>query len=181
MAKTGKNDMKGGRVPHNRCDLANKRFGLLTALYPTGETRNRSRVWHCACACGSFTDATARNLNRGAVKSCGCLRHRPPDDSHSIVGNLHFVDGTCVENLIASQKRPVISRTGVRGVYYQRRSGDFVSYIGFKGRERYLGKYKTVAEAARARSAAEQELYEPFLRAYFRNGPPDAEKQHKAK
>jgi hypothetical protein len=97
-------------------DLTDKRFGCLTALYATGESRCRSRVWLCRCDCGGSAEATARDLRRGAVRSCGCLKHSPPAPTHAIKANLHFVDGTCVENLVASQRRPVTSRTGVRGV-----------------------------------------------------------------
>lgn len=155
------------RIPHNRCDLTNKRFDCLTALYPTGEVRNGSRVWHCMCDCGNTVEATARDLNRRAVKSCGCLRHRQPAESHSIKKNLHFVDGTCIEHLIASQKRPITNQTGVRGVYLNARRQRYVVYIGFKGKSHYVGSFDSLAEAAAARQRAEQELFEPFLREHL--------------
>ena len=138
-------------------DLRGQRFGRLIALYPTGESRNKSRVWHCACDCGNFINVTSRNLSRGAVKSCGCLKHKAPNDSHSIKSNLHFVEGTCVENLIGSQKRPVKSSTGVRGVYWQPRRGVYVATIGFKGKTRYLGQFRSLEEAARVRREAEHD------------------------
>ena len=147
-------------------NLRNRTFGLLTALYPTGEVRNNSLVWHCRCACGNEVDITARNLNRG-TKSCGCLRSRPPRAAHSIENNLHFVDGTCIENLISSQNRPVASSTGVRGVYYQKRRGGYEATIGFKGKKHYLGSYETIEEAARVRRRAEELIYGNFLNAYF--------------
>jgi len=148
-------------------NLTGRRYGKLTVCFPTGEYKNQSRVWRCKCDCGNFVDVTTRDLNRGAVKSCGCLRHRPPENSHSIKNNLHFVEGTCVENLIASQKRPVKSSTGIRGVYWQSRRRIYVATIGFKGKTHYLGQYRSLEEAARARRAAEHEYYDNFLSNYF--------------
>ena len=147
-------------------DLENKQFGLLTALYLTGKIKNGSYLWHCRCACGNYTDVTARDLNRG-VKSCGCLKKRPPESYHSIEHNLHFEDGTCIENLIASQKRPILSNTGVRGVYFQKRSGKYSACITFKKKKYSLGTYADINDAINARKNAEEKYFGSFLKAYF--------------
>ena len=147
--------------------LEGKRFGKLTVLSLTDKRRKRSRVWLCRCDCGNTIEATTRDLNRGAVKSCGCLKHLPPDISHEIKQNLHYVDGTCIENILSSRNRPVISRTGVRGVYYQKRRNAYVAYIGFQGKSHYLGQYEFLHDAARARREAEMLTHEKVLSKYF--------------
>lgn len=152
----------------DRYSLKGRRFGKLTALYYTGEVRNGSRVWHCRCDCGNYTDVTARNLNRG-VRSCGCLRHRPPAAVHSIENNLHLVEGTCVENLIASQKRPVVNKSGVRGVYLNRDGTRFIATLEFKGEKHYLGTFRRLEDAAEARHEAEEFYFRPFLEKYGSN------------
>jgi len=149
----------------DKYNLKGKHFGKLTVLYSTGEIRNGSRVWHCRCECGNEIDVTARNLNRGA-KSCGCLRHRPPALSHSIKNNLHLVDGTCVENLIASQKRPIENKSGVRGVYPTKDGRSYVATLEFKGKKHYLGRYRRLEDAAEARHEAEEIYFRPFLENY---------------
>ena len=54
-------------------DLTGKKFGRLTALYPTGERLRHSMIWHCKCDCGNECDKAADQLRGGYVKSCGCL------------------------------------------------------------------------------------------------------------
>ena len=54
-------------------DLTNKRFGKLTALYPTEKREHQCVVWHCQCDCGEFKDVSSDHLQRGLVSSCGCL------------------------------------------------------------------------------------------------------------
>jgi hypothetical protein len=158
--KTGKQ-----KIVPNRCDISNKRFGKLVALYPTGEKSNKSCVWHCRCDCGNYIDVTVRNLNRG-TKSCGCLKHKAPEEYHSIKNNLHLVEGTCIENLIASQKCSVKSSTGIRGVYLQKKTGKYVATLDFQKQRHYLGTFKEIKDAAQARREAEKVYFENFLENY---------------
>ena len=55
-------------------DLTGKKFGLLTAVRPTEERRGNSVVWECLCDCGETKLITAKVLNTGHTKSCGCLQ-----------------------------------------------------------------------------------------------------------
>lgn len=57
-------------------DLTGKRFGLLT-VNGICEKRNGKIFWNCTCDCGNKTIVYGGNLRGGAVKSCGCLNHRP--------------------------------------------------------------------------------------------------------
>lgn len=54
-------------------DLTHKRFGKLTALYPTEQRKHGSVIWACQCDCGNLHLATSTELSRGGVNSCGCL------------------------------------------------------------------------------------------------------------
>ncbi|SHI23748.1 hypothetical protein SAMN02745823_03836 [Sporobacter termitidis DSM 10068] len=55
-------------------DITGKRYGKLTALYPT-EKRDQggSVMWHFRCDCGNEKDMSARPIKAGTVKSCGCI------------------------------------------------------------------------------------------------------------
>lgn len=58
------------------------------------------------------------------------------------------------------------SETGVKGVSYNRKMQKYVAYIGFQGKNKILGYFKTLEEAATARKQAEEELYKPILEKY---------------
>lgn len=63
------------KVKPGQKDITGQRFGMLTALEPTGETRHGSAVWRCACDCGGEVCAPLHQLTAGYRKSCGCLSH----------------------------------------------------------------------------------------------------------
>lgn len=58
-----------------RKDITGKKFGRLTALYPTDKRSDRSVMWHCKCDCGNEVDVIVKHLMSGNTRSCGCL-HR---------------------------------------------------------------------------------------------------------
>lgn len=55
-------------------DVAGMRFGKLTAIRTTGESKDGSHTWYCKCDCGNTTFVTTRNLTSGNAQSCGCQR-----------------------------------------------------------------------------------------------------------
>lgn len=56
-----------------RQSLEGKRFSRLTVIRVAGRIKY-GLIWECVCDCGKTTKAITASLNRGAVKSCGCLR-----------------------------------------------------------------------------------------------------------
>lgn len=57
-------------------DLAGKTFNLLTAIkLSENKSADGGARWICRCACGNEHEVSAKNLQSGAVKSCGCLKH----------------------------------------------------------------------------------------------------------
>lgn len=59
-------------------DLTGRTFGELLAIKPLTqrEPSNRTVIWLCRCSCGRFHKVNSNNLQRGQVRSCGCLRRR---------------------------------------------------------------------------------------------------------
>ena len=59
-------------------DLTNKRFGILTALYPDSKFYggHGGVRWVCRCDCGNTTTVLANALTSGKTQSCGCLRSK---------------------------------------------------------------------------------------------------------
>lgn len=55
-------------------DISGQVFGRLTAT-----TYTKRLGWTCVCACGGSRTAQHSDLQRGAVKSCGCISKTRPD------------------------------------------------------------------------------------------------------
>ena len=53
--------------------MANQTFGRLTVIHFAYSKDGRT-FWHCKCSCGKEKDVATKDLKRGTVKSCGCLR-----------------------------------------------------------------------------------------------------------
>lgn len=54
-------------------DITGLKSGKLTALRPTGKTRNKKMVWLCSCECGNEIEVLGTSISRGTTKSCGCI------------------------------------------------------------------------------------------------------------
>lgn len=166
-------DLKGGKVKscgcrahdhsHNRVDITGRRFGRLTALYPTDKRDRRGSVyWHCRCDCGNETDITEASLMHGNYQSCGCLK---AENQQSITEKLHRVDGTCVE-ILEKRKHRCDNTSGFRGVY-QMKNGRYRVDIGFKRKRFYIGSFDSFDEAVQMRLSAEHLLHDGFVEAYY--------------
>lgn len=163
--KSGKVKSCGSRIHrlgHCMKDLKGKRFGRLTAMYPTDRRDRRGSVyWHCVCDCGNNTEVTEAGLTHGNYKSCGCLKS---ENQKKISGQLHLIDGTCVE-LLGDRKPRKDNKSGFRGVYLMKDHRYRVD-IGFKKKRFYVGMFDTFEDAVQARLEAEKMIHESFLRAY---------------
>ncbi len=133
-------------------DWAGKQFGNLTVAAYDGK-RGGKHYWRCLCRCGREAVVCQSNLKSGHTRSCGCL-----SDPR---GTRHFVEGTCIES-IRSRKVSANNKSGVRGVYLNRRLGRWTAQITFQGHTRYLGSFESLEEAAQAREEAEK-LFDDFL------------------
>jgi len=69
-------------------NIANQKFGKLTALYRTKDVNKHGRgvFWMCKCECGVEVALPAPSLFYGNTKSCGCLRMQLLKERHTIHG-----------------------------------------------------------------------------------------------
>lgn len=144
-----------------KLDLAGQRYGRLTVLRPAENVGGRT-AWICACDCGREAVAKTRDLRNGHARSCGCAA-RP----ETALG-LTYIDGTCVEMLRARTVRSN-NTSGVPGVEWAAQKQRWRASICFKGRRRYLGLYRNLDDAVKARKRAEEELFDAFLDEYDRS------------
>ena len=166
-------DLKAGKTKSCGCrqyqkgrnisNIKGRKFGRLTALYPTEKRDKKSSVyWHCLCDCGNELDVTADRLMHGDYRSCGCLKK---ENQREIFEKLHMIDGTCVEWL-EKRKHRSDNTSGFRGIYTMK-SGKYRVSIGFKGQRYHLGVYENFDEAVAARLEAEERLHDGFVHSYY--------------
>ena len=135
-----------------RKEWVGKQFGNLTVAAYDGR-RGGKHYWRCLCKCGKEAIVCQSNLKSSHTRSCGCL-----SDPR---GTRHFVEGTCIES-IRSRKVSASNKSGIRGVYFNRRSGRWIAQITFQGHTRYLGSFESLEEAAQVRKKAEA-IFDDFL------------------
>lgn len=146
----------------HRVDLTGQRFGSLVAVERVGTSDKGQSVWRCECDCGGEREATGAELRYGNVTSCGCgeTKRRRAAEASGVV------DGTRLSNL--NGKPPKNNTSGVRGVFRNKRRQKWQAQIKFQGKNRFLGYFDDLADAAEARREAEQELFDPVLEAHGR-------------
>lgn len=151
-------------------DFVGKRFGKLTVLEYAGKEGGMHR-WRCVCDCGRETIVGQSLLQSGKTKSCGCLQ------ATTYKQNLKLVDGTSVVALRAAKDGRLIksNKSGHNGVYLDKRRNLWVAQITFQGRTRYLGAYRKLEEAIKARQKGEEIYYDEFLEQIETNGRDDDE------
>jgi hypothetical protein len=64
-------------------NLTGQRFGKLLVVQFVGSSRQKRRIWKCACDCGGTIETASNNLISGDTKSCGC-RGPTPRHGHKI-------------------------------------------------------------------------------------------------
>ncbi len=149
------------KLPPGANDLTGRRFGKLLVGAPTERRESGWVVWRCRCDCGNETVVGQTLLQSGKTKSCGCLQNE------IIKENLKLVDGTSVTILEANKKRQWSSNTsGHKGVCQNKKNGRWVAQITFKGKTYYLGSYKKLEDAVKARQRSE-EMHDDFLAWYY--------------
>lgn len=142
-------------------DITEKRFGHLTALYPTEKRDSRGYViWHCKCDCGAEVEINYNSLCHGNLRSCGCQKKEQEQNLHNF---LTHIAGTSID-LLKSQKIPKNNTSGVRGVYLIR--GKYVAKIVFQKKQYILGHFDRLEDAAAVRQKCEVFLRDEVLDYY---------------
>lgn len=145
-----------------------KRFHKLTVVAYAGK-QNGIHQWKCRCDCGQECIVGQTMLQSGHTKSCGCMVRAKKTEDPENAFQTGLVDGTSVSVLEARMNRPPIASntSGYNGVYQIRSSGKWAAQITFKKKTYFLGSFRTIEEAIRARKRGE-EMYDDFLQWYYR-------------
>lgn len=148
-------------------DLAGQRFGRLVVLkrsdqYTTVAGR-RKYLWECRCDCGQTVYRLSEKLREG--KRCACKACLEKAAANAMTEKAGFVEGTQLCKLSAT-KANTNSTSGVRGVFFNRRSGKWRACLQFQGKDHYLGEYVKIEDAIKARQRAEELYYTPVIEKY---------------
>ena len=142
-------------------DITGQVFNRLTALYPTQERTAKGQViWHCRCECGKEVDVGYNELVYCDLQSCGCKKKEHDELMQSF---LTRIDGTSLD-MIKSKKIPIDNTSEVKGVYFQK--GKWIAKIVFQKKQFHLGKFERIEDAAEARKAAEELIFDGSAKHY---------------
>ncbi|MDM8312761.1 AP2 domain-containing protein [Clostridium cadaveris] len=152
----------------NPCEEARKKldkniglsFGRLTIIEKTNKkTGNGGQFYKCKCECGKIKDIGIRYLKRGYTLSCGCLNR---ENSLEKVKKMKYFEGTQIE-VIKKNTIKKNNKTGVNGVYFDKRRNKYVASIKIQRVKHHLGSFTTLDEAKKAREKAEEKYFKPLI------------------
>ncbi len=141
-----------------RKNIEGLRYGSLTAIErsdkyiePTGH--GKKFLWKCLCDCGAVVYRLPEKLRDDVYSACDkCTSEKAVA---AMIQNAGFVEGTQLKK-ISSKKLSANNKSGVRGVFFNNRTGKWRAMLKFKGVTHYLGEYKDIEDAKKARYSAEQ-------------------------
>lgn len=90
----------------NKKDLANQKFGKLTALFPTNKRIDNKVVWQCRCDCGQLYEVASSHLISGHTSSCGCIKHSIGEENIANIlkqNNIKFQKEVTFSDLISDK------------------------------------------------------------------------------
>ena len=134
-------------------------------LEPT-EMRSKEKqiIWKCRCFCGKIFFASASEVKRNRVASCGCLKGI--EKAHQTMRK-NLKEGT---NLLLLQARKRKNNTsGHKGISWDKQRKKWVVQIRLQGKNHKIGRFLNLKEAIEARKQAEKKYFEPILKQYNKN------------
>lgn len=156
-----------------RIDLAGQRIGKLTVLgrskqYATRGAR-KTQLWECRCDCGAITFKATDTLTNSNISMCrNCAGMYAAQKARERAG---FVSGTQLSKIRVDSHQSN-NQTGVRGVYYDKKSGKYRARLRFRRKIYDLGSFNNLDDAIQARKKAENEIFVQFLEAYETTSQP---------
>lgn len=147
-------------------DLIGRRFGKLTVI----ANSNRRGFVICKCDCGNSHEVYIYNLTSYKTKSCGCYRKevasaigkRTIQRNSAEVVTVNKKYGTNV-GVILKQTPYHNNKCGCKGISYDLVRNVYRADISLHKKQYYLGCYKHLEEAIRARQEAEERLFAPII------------------
>lgn len=156
-------DLGSNRVQSCGCgkgfhrNLVGQRFGNLTVIEDSGKKQKNVRMWTCKCDCGNTVKVRTDSLTGGKVISCGCKK-KSKEKKEQLLSGRNIVDHTSKVFFKGTISKN--NHTGVNGVCFSK--GQYIAYIGYKGKNYRLLTTTDFSKAVQARKEAEQHIFKDF-------------------
>lgn len=147
-----------------RSNLTGQKFGRLTVLERSDRYGSRGSrkvpLWKCRCECGAITYKATDTLTNPDVSMCrSCAGNFGSQTARAHAG---FESGTQLSK-IRNIPETSDNLSGIRGVYYDPKSGKYRARIKFQGKSHHLGTFLRLEDAIKARRQAEEDIFGKFL------------------
>lgn len=109
-------------------DMYGKKFGRLTVVSRTANSKNREARWNCLCDCGEMSTPRGSDLRRGTAASCGCLS-RERSTTHGMRNSGAYQSWKSMRSRCSNQKHNQFSRYGGRGIKICERWSTFAAFF----------------------------------------------------
>ena len=160
--------LRKGKIKSCGCgrikDIAGVRFGKLTALERTEryvmQGGRKKYLWKCVCDCGEIVYRLPEKLRENINHVCNKCADQIAVSA--MLKKAGFVEGTQIPK-ITSDKPNIQNKSGVKGVFLNNKTQKWRAILRFKGVNHYLGEYKDINDAIKARRLGEEKYFEPFL------------------
>ncbi len=148
-------------------DLTGQVFGKLTVIGRSDKRSPRGKrttpLWECRCECGNITYKAKDTLTNPDLSMCAeCAAKYAAEKARAEAG---FVEGTQLSK-IRDMTPNKANTSGHRGIYYESKFNRYRAQIIFRGKRYYLGTYRDIEDAIKARQRAEEDFYGAFLEEY---------------
>ena len=140
------------------------RFGRLEVIALSDKRGSRGNrtvpLWECRCDCGKITYKATDILKNDEISMCNDCRGKYATER--MREKAGYVGGTQISRI--KNDTPGVSNTsGVRGVYFDKKSNKWRARLRFQGKIYNLGSYSGFEDAVKARKQAEDDIYGKFL------------------
>lgn len=112
-------------------------------------SKNQRVYWNCICKhCGNHVIYNSNEIERN--RGCGCRQNRSSKERMNEIRDPESLKTT---------KPTAKSTTGVRGVYFNKRKGNYQAFINVDKKPKYLGSSIDFEKAVSLRKNAEKEFW----------------------
>lgn len=120
-------------------------------------------MWRCRCDCGEITYKATDTLSNPSVSMCqSCSLKYGIEKARKKAGYTEGTQITKIQNISEASD----NAAGVRGVYFEPKTGRYRARIKFQGKLYNLGSFYDLEDAVKARREGEERFFGHFLEAH---------------
>lgn len=148
----------------HRKDLSGQKIGKLKVLERSNQYGSRGKrktqLWKCQCECGTITYKATDTLTNPDISMCQtCAGAYAAEKARAHAGFEAGTQITKIKDISDSSD----NLSGVRGVYWDRKTGRYRARLKFQGTLYNFGSFVRLEDAAKARKQGEEEIFGTFL------------------